>query len=277
MLLKLTFLAIAYCTLFCYTEIIVLPILSNSIWIFRRCSMLKATDIKLNYGNHQVLDGVSLHVTPGTCCGILGVNGCGKSTLLKILAGVLPPTGGCITYNNEDALHSPAVFLNYAGYVPQDNPLMEELSVLDNLRLWYADSRLNLQAETDNGVLHMLGLHKVLKQRVSTLSGGMKKRLSIGIALANRPAVLILDEPTAALDIPCKDEIHSYLRLYMQNGGTIIIATHEEPDLDLCDQLNILRNGTLHQVPASARGVELSRLLTPALQNDNIISEKKEG
>lgn len=223
--------------------------------------MLTATNLQLNYGKHRVLNGTSLHVDPGTCCGILGINGCGKSTLLKVLSGVLPPTGGSICYNGEDALHSSSVFLDYAGYVPQDNPLMEELTVSDNLRLWYAGSRLNLSDEIECGVLRMLGLHDVLRQKVHTLSGGMKKRLSIGIALANRPSVLILDEPTAALDIPCKNDIHSYLRKYMQNGGAIVITTHEEPDLDLCSQMNVLHNGILYPIPTTARGETLGKLL----------------
>lgn len=224
--------------------------------------MLKATNLQLNYGKHNVLNGASLQVEPGTCCGILGINGCGKSSLLKVLSGVLAPTGGSIYFNQEDALHSPSVFLNHVGYVPQDNPLMEELSVHDNLRLWYAGSRLNMQDELKNGILHMLGLSDILKQKVHTLSGGMKKRLSIGIALANRPSVLILDEPTAALDIPCKNDIHSYLRKYMQTGGAIVIATHEEPDLELCSQLNVLHNGILHPVSTTVRGMQLGRLLT---------------
>lgn len=226
--------------------------------------MLEVTDIQLNYGKKQVLRQVSFHADAGMCIGILGTNGCGKSTLLKVLAGVLPPKSGSVSYNGENACQNQDLFVQYAGYVPQDNPLIEELTVRDNLKLWYAGSASDMQAELEQGVLHMLELHTVLKSKVCTLSGGLKKRLSIGIALANRPQVLILDEPTTALDLPCKAQIRSYLRLYLQNGGAVIITTHEEPDLDLCHRLLVLQDGILREIPRTARGKELSNYLLPS-------------
>lgn len=223
--------------------------------------MLHVMDLQLNYGKKQVLNGISFHLKKGECIGILGTNGCGKSTLLKILAGVLTPAAGTILYHGEDACSNPKLFVSYAGYVPQDNPLMEELTVKDNLRLWYADSRADLNWELEHGVLHMLKLHTVLKSRVSTLSGGMKKRISLGCALANRPSVLILDEPMAALDLPCKEELRSYFQMHLQNGGAIVITTHEEPDLALCSQLYALKHGILESIPDSIRGRQLSEFL----------------
>ena len=230
--------------------------------------MLEATNIQLNYGKKQVLRQVSFHASAGECIGILGTNGCGKSTLLKVLAGVLSPNAGSVAYHGENACKNQDVFVRYAGYVPQDNPLIEELTVRDNLRLWYAGSASDMQAELEQGILHMLGLHTVLRNKVCTLSGGLKKRLSIGIALANRPQVLILDEPTTALDLPCKEEIRSYLKLYLQNGGAVIITTHEEPDLDICHRLLVLRDGMLKEIPNNARGRELSRCLLPPDSDD---------
>ncbi len=223
--------------------------------------MLEASNIQLNYGKKQVLRQVSLQAAQSQCIGILGTNGCGKSTLLKILAGVLTPSNGDVCYNGENACKDPEVFVKYAGYVPQDNPLIEDLTVQDNLKLWYTDSKSDMKSELEQGVLHMLNLHTVLKKRVSTLSGGMKKRLSIGCALANRPSVLILDEPTASLDLPCKEEIRSYLRRYLSNNGTVIITTHEEPDLTLCNRLFVLKNGLLEAIPTDTRGSRLSTLL----------------
>lgn len=223
--------------------------------------MLQVSNIQLNYGKKQVLHQVTFQAVQGECIGILGTNGCGKSTLLKILAGVLVPTAGTVLYHGEDACQKPKLFTRYAGYVPQDNPLIEELTVQDNLKLWYTNSPSNLQAELKEGVLHMLGLHTVLKSKVNTLSGGMKKRLSIGCALANRPSVLILDEPTASLDLPCKEDIRSYLKKYLQNNGTVIITTHEEPDLEICNRLLILKNGVLEPIPSNIRGSRLSTML----------------
>lgn len=223
--------------------------------------MLKANDIQVHYGRKCVLQQVSLEANPGECIGILGTNGCGKSTLLKILAGVLSPTKGTVFYNGHDACKNPRIFMEYAGYVPQDNPLMEDLTVYDNLKLWYTNSKSDVTAELEQGTLHMLELHTVLNKKVRTLSGGMKKRLSIGCALANQPSVLILDEPTTSLDLPCKEDIRIYLKRYLQYEGTVIITTHEEPDLDVCTRLLMLENGFLKSIPADTRGTQLSHLL----------------
>lgn len=229
--------------------------------------MLEASDIQLNYGKKQVLKQVSFHASKGECIGILGTNGCGKSTLLKILAGVLSPTKGTIFYEGKDACQNPKLFSRYAGYVPQDNPLIEELSVLDNLKLWYTAGSLNIEQELTHGVLHMLDLDTVLKKKVHTLSGGMKKRLSIGCALASRPQVLILDEPSASLDLPCKEDIRSYLRRFTDQDGTVILTTHEEPELALCNRLFAIKDGILEAIPTDARGHRLRNLLMESLQD----------
>lgn len=223
--------------------------------------MLEASNLQLHYGKRQILKDISFQAAEGECIGILGVNGCGKSTLLKILAGVLKPDNGRVCFDGADACASSKLFAEYAGYVPQDNPLIEELTVQDNLKLWYTRSKSDINAELHRGVLHMLELESVLKAKVNTLSGGMKKRLSIGCALANRPAVLILDEPAAALDLPCKEEIRGYLKKYLNNRGTVIITTHEEPDLDICNRLFVLRDGRLQAIPSDMRGSQLSALL----------------
>ena len=91
----------------------------------------------------------------------------------------------------------------------------------------------------------MLGIGEFIGKRVSKLSGGMKKRLSIGCAMAKRPPVLLLDEPTAALDLQCKQDIAAYLRAYRQSGGIVLLTTHEESELKLCDSWYILKNGRL--------------------------------
>ena len=93
----------------------------------------------------------------------------------------------------------------------------------------------------------MLHVDEFINKKVSSLSGGMKKRLSIGCAMANRPSVLILDEPSASLDLECKEDIASYLNSYKQSGGIIIIASHEEREINLCDIIYILKNGVLQK------------------------------
>lgn len=210
--------------------------------------MLKASNICVNYGKHQVLHNLSFQATSGDCIGILGINGCGKSTLLKVLAGLLVPQDGTITYNDAPLYHRKKCKQNHAAYVPQDNPLLEELTVLDNLKLWYEGNTASLQERLLSSDLQMLNLSSILKQKVHTLSSGQKKRLSIACALSANTRLLILDEPTASLDIPCKESIRSYLISYIEQGGTVIITTHEEPDILLCNKLYMFENMHLNQI-----------------------------
>mgnify|MGYP001144897516 CR=1 FL=1 len=207
---------------------------------------LQAECIQKSYrrGKHPVLQDISFTAESGQCIGILGANGCGKSTLLSILAGVQLPDSGTL-YWNGSPLGDLSRDQGIIGYVPQENPLIEELSAYDNLRLWYCDSTLDLDTALRDGVLAMLGIPDFLKTRVSQMSGGMKKRLSIGCALAKDPDVLLLDEPGAALDLICKERIEVYLKHYKSKGNIILLTTHEEREIMLCDRVFILKGGTL--------------------------------
>ena len=195
--------------------------------------------IQKKYGRQKVLKDISLRAESGSCIGLLGCNGSGKSTLLQILAGVLKPDSGSFTVEGKDLWKTPGLI----GYIPQGTPLIQELTAWDNLRLWY--SREELQRELSSGVLKMLGIDEFLKKPVHAMSGGMKKRLSIGCSVAQRPPVLLLDEPTAALDLPCKEQIRHYLETYKRSGGILLLATHDLSEIELCDQLYILREGSL--------------------------------
>lgn len=206
--------------------------------------------IAKRYKGKQVLKDISLSAGGGTCIGILGVNGSGKSTLLSILAGVLRQDSGSFLCDGNDLLRQKKLLAQCVGYVPQGTPLLEELTARDNLLLWY-DSR-QLQQELESGVLRLLGISDFLSTPVSKLSGGMKKRLAIGCAVANRPPILLLDEPTAALDLPCKEEISRYLQQYKRSGALLLLTTHDVMELSLCDRWYILKDGVL--VPFSYDG-----------------------
>lgn len=198
-------------------------------------------------GKKQVLKDISLHARGGQCIGILGANGCGKSTLLSILAGIQRPDSGNILLNGTDLLGKKIQrnLSSLVGFVPQEPPLMTELSAYDNLRLWYCQSPLSLERELREGFLATLGIPDFLKVPVRHMSGGMKKRLSIGCSIAMSPQLLLLDEPGAALDLQCKEYIETYLREFRSQGNLILIATHEEREIALCDQLFLLKNGIL--------------------------------
>lgn len=199
--------------------------------------------VQKKYRSKCVLKDISLKASGGTCIGILGCNGSGKSTLLSILAGVLRRDGGSFLCDGKDLLQDSALRSKMVGYVPQGTPLIEELSAKDNLLLWYSPQQ--LKQELENGVLKMLGIDTFLKTPVNKMSGGMKKRLSIGCSVANRPPILLLDEPTAALDLICKESIAEYLRRYKRSGGLLLLTTHDVLELELCDAWYIIRDGVL--------------------------------
>lgn len=206
--------------------------------------MFEIKGITKNYGKQQVLKGVTFDVAPGEIVGILGANGSGKSTLLSILAGLQRPNGGFFCMDGKDLLGDSKLRNKKVAYVPQENPLIEELNAWDNLRMWY-DAK-TLKAELKNGVLKLLGIDEFLKVPVSKMSGGMKKRLTIGCAMKGGPNLMLLDEPTAALDLICRNDIYDYFENYRSSGGSMIIATHELQEIELCSRCYILKDGVLH-------------------------------
>lgn len=224
-----------------------------------KVSKINIKNISKSYKKKLILNNISLTLNSGECVGIIGANGSGKTTLLNILNGEDSHFSGTVTVNasKTSLFKDKALITKTIGYVPQENPLIDDLSAYDNLRLWYCDSPLDMKSELKSGVLKTLGIDDFLKVKVKHLSGGMKKRLSIGIALAQSPAFLVLDEPSAALDLIAKDIIHTYLSSFKASGGGICIATHDENELDLCDKIYILKNHSLYEIPKTTRGSSL--------------------
>jgi len=204
---------------------------------------IELAGIQKSYQKKMILENVSLTAESGSCVGILGGNGSGKSTLLSSLAGVQKADAGVFLYDGKDLFKNSVLRTEVLGYVPQGNPLIAELTAWDNLRMWY--DRKTLKKELSDGVLAMLGIDSFLKVPVRKMSGGMQKRLSIGCAVAQKPKVLLLDEPSAALDLVCKERIYSYFKKYTEEGGILILTTHDIQEVELCDQCYILKQGKL--------------------------------
>ena len=211
---------------------------------------IEIKNIRKSYGRKEVLKDITFKAEGGECVGILGGNGCGRSTLLSILGGVRRPSDGSFIIDGEDMLRNHKMRSSTVGYLPQGTPLLEELSAYDNLRLWY--DKAALEKELSEGKLHMLGIDSFLKVPVHKMSGGMKKRLSIGCAVAHTPKLLLLDEPSSALDLICKENIRDFIISHKQNGGTVFLTTHDERELTLCDRLYIIKGGI--SVPAEFTG-----------------------
>lgn len=206
--------------------------------------MIEVKNISKRYRN-TVLEDISFTAEKGQCIGIIGANGCGKTTLLSIMAGVNKAQSGKIYYNNELA-DMKSVFKKYIAYVPQENPLIDELTTKDNLLLWLGSNR-KIKDGFENGVLKDLGIDEFLNKQVNELSGGMKRRLSIGISLSNNAPIMLLDEPGSALDIYGKQEVNSYISNYVKNGGTVVMSTHDRDEIDLCNKLYKIEDGILKE------------------------------
>ena len=209
--------------------------------------MLQIKNVSITYKKdlRELVSDLSFVLNDGDKVAVIGEEGNGKSTLLNILSGTLSSSSGKFFYQEQNLLQFPKLFSRYIGYVPQENPLMENLSVFDNLRFWYAGTGKNLKEELKQGILEKFGLYHYLKYHVSKLSGGMKRRLSIACALAKNPPVLLLDEPGASLDFSCKEDIKNYLSFYLSCGGTILLTSHEEGEIKLCNRTFLLTEGTI--------------------------------
>lgn len=209
-------------------------------------NVLEIRGIKKSYHKNAVLTGVDVLLPDGECVGLVGANGVGKSTLMKILVGGLQADSGEILFDGR--VVTPGELAEKVGYVPQENPLFEDLTVKDNLELWYKGDRKRICRELQQGILERFGIHKFYKKRVSRLSEGMKKRLSICCALASEPDILVLDEPGAALDLTAKQEILQVIRDFTNEGKSVMIISHEIPELMLCDRLYGMKHGVATQL-----------------------------
>ena len=213
--------------------------------------MIEFTNVSKSYKDKLILRDINMTFSSGEFVAIIGSSGCGKTTLLKILAGAMAPDGGSLNYFGEEPLKDKTVFRRSCGYVPQENPLMDELSVLYNMRLWGYDRR-----NPDRALLEQFELEKLLKTKVSKLSGGMKRRVSLACGVISHPGFLIMDEPTAALDICYRDELLQWLKKYQGNSGIVLMTTHEEAEIMEADKCYVMRAGTLFKIDDGQRNMK---------------------
>ena len=192
--------------------------------------IINVSNIRKHYGRQEILKGVTFSAGQGECVCITGRNGCGKTTLLSILTGIEQCDSGTV--------QMPAGNVKI-GYLPQINPLLERMSVKDNIKLWCNDK------EEYERLVQKYSLEEMLSKKVSHLSGGMKRRLALACAMAGNPTLLIMDEPTAALDVENKALLHREMGKYAASGGTIIMVSHEKEEMDLATSCYYMENGTL--------------------------------
>lgn len=227
--------------------------------------MLSLSHVTLKYRKKTILQDVSFDAAPGQTIGLLGMNGSGKSTLLLSIAGVKKPAEGTILLEGKSYADDPRSYNSSVGFVTQENALIDELTAMDNLRLWTPMSKAEIFDTLQNTSLCVLGVHTYLELPVNSMSGGMKKRLSLATVLINKPNVLLMDEPFAALDLVAKKDILNFLSLFRSGGGITVIASHDEKIFEFCDESYLLKDGVVTHLPQLAEkiknGTDISELL----------------
>ena len=196
-----------------------------------------------SYAAMRVLDEVALEVPTGEIFGLLGANGAGKTTLIRLLVGLLKPESGSVKVLGQtpSATRSTSV-----GYMPQLNALYEELSVEENVGFFarmYGMSDRSARREAVESALRLVGLFDRRSDLILRLSGGMRQRVSLAIALVHSPSVLLLDEPTVGLDPELRAVFWEHFREMSGGGTTLVISSHTMDDAAHCDRLAFLRGG----------------------------------
>ena len=200
-------------------------------------------NVSLKY-KKTVLTGVTISAGRGEVIGLLGLNGSGKSTLLSAIAGLRRTSKGTIKVGGK------------AGFVTQENALIDELTAMDNLKMWTPLSKAEILKELTETELSILKVNEFIDLKVKRMSGGMKKRLAIASVLLSKPDILLMDEPLAALDIPAKNDIINFIDSFRAKGGTVFIASHSEEMFKHCSKIYLLKNGAATLLPAGTPPAE---------------------
>lgn len=207
---------------------------------------LEATGLVRRFGSLTAVDEVSLRIEPGETVGLLGPNGAGKTTAISMMAGLLVPDAGSVRIAGSPMLEEPMQAKRHLGLVPQELAIYPELSARDNLRFFG-----RLQGMRGTGltqrvaeVLEQVGLSDRAKGPAKEFSGGMKRRLNIGIGLLHRPTLLILDEPTVGVDPQSRNAILESVESLTDEGMAVLYTTHYMEEAQrLCDRIAIMDAG----------------------------------
>jgi len=207
----------------------------------------------------EALKGVSLQIPRGSIFGLLGPNGAGKSTLINIFAGLTRKTSGIARIWDFDIDEAPRQARAAIGVVPQEINMDPFFSPLESLEFQAGFYGVPKRERRSREILEAMGLADKANAYVRELSGGMKRRLLIAKALVHNPPVLVLDEPTAGVDIELRRQLWDYVRELHSRGSTIILTTHYlEEAQELCDQIAIVNHG---EVVACERKEDLLKRL----------------
>jgi ABC-2 type transport system ATP-binding protein len=208
--------------------------------------MFEVCDLRKQFSGIQVLHGVSFRIERGEILGYLGPNGSGKSTTVKIIAGLLEPSSGRITFDGTDIGNDPPAFRRRLGYVPEEPNLYTHLTAVEYLRLVglmrdLPAARLDAHITT---LLRLLDLELASYGPLSSFSKGMRQRVLLAGALLHDPDLLILDEPFSGLDVNASRMLRAMLQALQRRGKMILFSSHQMDVVEtLCRRVLILHRG----------------------------------
>ncbi len=209
---------------------------------------IEIQNVRKSFGSINAVDGISFAVPEGNIVSLLGPNGAGKTTTISIICGLLKPDEGKTMVMGKSTEKEPLEAKKLLGYIPQEIALYEDLSAEENLTFWgrlYSLSGSSLRKAKEE-VLEIIGLQDRKKGRVETFSGGMKRRLNIGVALLHRPKILIMDEPTVGIDPQSRRHILDSVKELNNRGVSILYTTHYmEEAQELSHLIAIMDRGTI--------------------------------
>jgi len=211
-------------------------------------NILEVQNLAKHYGDFQAVKGVSFNIEEGEIFSLLGPNGAGKTTTISMLSTLYTPTSGDATIGGHSVTRDPMSVRNIIGVVPQDLALYEDLTARENLIFWgqmYNLSGKSLNTRVDE-VLEQIGLTDKAKNRVKTFSGGMKRRVNIGVGLLHKPRLLFMDEPTVGIDPQSRRAILDTVKDLNKQGMTLLYTTHYmEEAQELSNRVGIIDHGEM--------------------------------
>lgn len=208
--------------------------------------LLTVTDLIKKFQKFEAVKEISFSVHKGESFGLLGPNGAGKTTAISMITGLFPQTSGTISISGIDMAKQPKKAQRLIGIVPQEIALYQTISARENLKFWgrmYGLSGSTLSNRVDE-VLEQIGLTERAKDKVSTFSGGMKRRVNIGAAILHKPELLIMDEPTVGIDPQSRTNILDTVKQLNEQGMTVIYTSHYMEEVEyLCKRIGIMDHG----------------------------------
>ena len=208
--------------------------------------LLTLKGVSKAFGDFKAVSSIDMALYEGETVGLLGPNGAGKSTSISMISTLFKPTEGTILYRGEDISINPRIIQTELGYVPQEIALYEQLTGYENLhyfgRLYgLKGDRLKRQIDT---ISKVIGIDERLKDKVKTYSGGMKRRINIGVALMHDPKFIIMDEPTVGIDPQSRNHILETVKKLNELGITVLYTSHYMEEVSqLCNRIYIMDHG----------------------------------